>query len=180
SGITLMCFYSVAAFKYLMPFEKYGYDGVFVIMIIFAFAWGGDGIAYFAGRKFGKHKLSPSISPNKTVEGAVGAVFGSMIIGVLITVVCTYIKPILEGLPQARQLGIGVYLAIIPLGAICAVLGMAGDLFASSIKRQMEIKDYGNIFPGHGGILDRFDSLILITPFILSVLYIVKMFGVNL
>ena len=114
---------------------------------------------------FGKHKLAPVVSPHKTVEGAVGGVVGSMLLGVAVTLVYTSVFGKLIGVPMAR-LGFSYYGIILILGAIGAVLGILGDLFASAVKRQCNIKDYGTIFPGHGGILDRFDSVMFIAPFV--------------
>ena len=165
SGIIVFCFYSFIYLKRLLPQEFYNYDAIYFIFLILGFAWGGDSAAYFAGRMFGKHKLAPVVSPHKTVEGAVGGVVGSMLLGVAVTLVYTSVFGKLIGVPMAR-LGFSYYGIILILGAIGAVLGILGDLFASAVKRQCNIKDYGTIFPGHGGILDRFDSVMFIAPFV--------------
>lgn len=164
SGVILFCFYSIIHLKRCLPFAEYGYDAVFFILLVLCFAWGGDTCAYFAGRAFGKHKLAPVVSPNKTVEGAIGGVLGSMGVGLLLTVV----YGVLSGKVQALSVEINLrhYLIIAAMGAIASVLGILGDLFASAVKRQAGIKDYGTIFPGHGGILDRFDSVMFIAPFV--------------
>ena len=138
SGVILFCFYSLIHLKRCLPMDMYGYDAIYFILLILCFAWGGDTCAYFAGRAFGKHKLAPVVSPNKTVEGA------------SLTVAVT-----------ARH-----YIIIAAMGAVASVLGILGDLFASAVKRQVGIKDYGTIFPGHGGILDRFDSVMFIAPLV--------------
>ena len=120
--------------------------------------------AYFAGRAFGKHKLAPIVSPHKTVEGAIGGVFGSVLAGVVLTLVYSLLSSqynVITLQVQPRH-----YLILVVMGAIASVLGILGDLFASSVKRQVGIKDYGTIFPGHGGILDRFDSVMFIAPFV--------------
>ena len=145
SGIVIFCFYSFIRLKELLPVEQFGYDAVFFILLILCFAWGGDTCAYFAGRAFGKHKLCPVVSPKKTVEGAIGGVLGTMVFG-------------------------GWFAADWQLRRAEAVLGIYGDLFASVVKRQCGIKDYGTIFPGHGGILDRFDSVMFIAPFVTMVI----------
>lgn len=124
-----------------------------------AFAWGGDTFAYFTGRLFGKHKLAPLVSPHKTVEGAIGGILGSGLVGVL----CTVAARGLTGHAAGSMFG---YIAVFLLGMGCSVLGILGDLFASAIKLQLGIKDYGTIFPGHGGIMDRFDSVLFITPLV--------------
>lgn len=164
SGVILFCFYSLIHLKRMLPFATFQYDAIYFILLILCFAWGGDTFAYFAGRAFGKHKLAPIVSPNKTVEGAIGGICGSMLIGVVATV----IYGMLSGRYAAFTVEVTVrhYLVVVGMGAIASVLGILGDLFASAVKRQVGIKDYGTIFPGHGGILDRFDSVMFIAPFV--------------
>lgn len=163
--IILFCFYSFIYIKQLLPRETYGYDALYFIFLTLGFAWGGDTAAYFTGRAFGKHKLAPVVSPNKTVEGAVGGVLGSMLLGVLVTLCYTALHGRLVGVPL-DSLGLRYYVVIVLLAGVGSVLGIVGDLFASVIKRQCGIKDYGTIFPGHGGIMDRFDSVIFIAPLV--------------
>lgn len=165
SGVVIFCFFSFIYLKTFLPMELYAYDAIYFMILILGFAWGGDSAAYFAGRFFGKRKLAPVVSPNKTVEGAVGGVLGSMIIGVLITFVYSLIQKQLIGI-EFNALGITYYIVIAILGAFASILGILGDLFASAVKRQCGIKDYGTIFPGHGGVLDRFDSVMFIAPFV--------------
>ena len=110
------------------------------------------------GNFLGKHKLCPSISPNKTVEGAVGALASNMAGMVLAGLVYQYLTPGGEGLELS-------YLNLALIGLMCAVVSILGDLTASVIKRQSGIKDYGKIIPGHGGIMDRCDSLLFVAPF---------------
>ena len=169
SGIVIFCFYSFIRLKELLPVEQYGYDAVFFILLILCFAWGGDTCAYFAGRAFGKHKLCPVVSPKKTVEGAVGGVLGTMAFGVIITLVYSVAANRMEAFTRSN-IGVSMYVIIALLGCVAAVLGIYGDLFASVVKRQCGIKDYGTIFPGHGGILDRFDSVMFIAPFVTMVI----------
>ena len=168
SGIVIFCFYSFIRLKELLPVETYGYDAMFFILLILCFAWGGDTCAYFAGRAFGKHKLCPVVSPKKTVEGAVGGVLGTMVFGVLITVIYSIAADRMEEFTRSN-IGVSMYVIIALLACVAAVLGIYGDLFASVVKRQCGIKDYGTIFPGHGGILDRFDSVMFIAPFVTMV-----------
>ena len=149
--------------------EKFGYDAIFFILLILCFAWGGDTCAYFAGRAFGKHKLCPVVSPKKTVEGAIGGVLGTMVFGVIITLVYSVAANRMEAFTRSN-IGVSMYVIIALLGCVAAVLGIYGDLFASVVKRQCGIKDYGTIFPGHGGILDRFDSVMFIAPFVTMVI----------
>jgi len=169
SGIVIFCFYSFVLLKDLLPQAEYGYDAVFFVLLILCFAWGGDTCAYFAGRAFGKHKLCPVVSPHKTVEGAIGGILGTMVFGVVITLAYSFAAHRTEAFTQTN-IGISMYVIIALLACIAAVLGIYGDLFASVVKRQCGIKDYGKIFPGHGGVLDRFDSVMFIAPFVTMVI----------
>ena len=164
SGVITFCFYSLIHLKRMLPFAEYRYDAIYFILLILCFAWGGDTAAYFAGRAFGRHKLAPIVSPHKTVEGAVGGVLGSMAAGCVLTLVYSLLSAkynVISIQVQPKH-----YLVLLGMGAVASVLGILGDLFASSVKRQVGIKDYGTIFPGHGGILDRFDSVMFIAPFV--------------
>ena len=164
SGVIIFCFYSLIHLKLMLPFANYRYDAVYFILLTLCFAWGGDTAAYFAGRAFGKHKLAPIVSPHKTVEGAIGGVVGSILAGMLLTAVYTMLSvshPVISIQMRPKH-----YLVLLLMGAIASVLGILGDLFASAVKRQVGIKDYGTIFPGHGGILDRFYSVMFIAPFV--------------
>lgn len=106
-----------------------------------------------AGRAFGKHKLT-TISPKKSVEGSIGGTIGAIIIALVYTFV----------LQKYVNLEIS-YVLVAVATCVLSILSQVGDLAASSIKREMEVKDYGNLLPGHGGMLDRIDSLIFIAPF---------------
>lgn len=121
-----------------------------MVWIVFLCAFGADIFAYFTGYFFGKHKLCPEISPKKTVEGAIGGVLGSML---LCGIFGYFIYP-------------DEFLHCLIIGAFGSVFSMLGDLIASVFKRKMGIKDYGNLIPGHGGVLDRFDSVIFTAPFV--------------
>ena len=169
SGVITFCFYSLIHLKRMLPFAEYRYDAIYFILLILCFAWGGDTCAYFAGRAFGKHKLCPVVSPKKTVEGAIGGVLGTMVFGVIITLVYSVAANRMEAFTRSN-IGVSMYVIIALLGCVAAVLGIYGDLFASVVKRQCGIKDYGTIFPGHGGILDRFDSVMFIAPFVTMVI----------
>ena len=169
SGVIIFCFYSLVHLKRVLPFAAYRYDAIYFILLILCFAWGGDTCAYFAGRAFGKHKLCPVVSPKKTVEGAIGGVLGTMVCGVVVTVIYSIAADRLEAFTRSN-IGVSMYVVIALLACVAAVLGIYGDLFASVVKRQCGIKDYGTIFPGHGGILDRFDSVMFIAPFVTMVI----------
>ena len=127
--------------------------GLIYIAYIFTSAWGSDTFAYLIGKKFGKHKLTP-ISPKKTVEGAIGGIVGALLFSLVYTVVMN----------NFMHLSIN-YLHITIVTSVLAIIGEIGDLAASGIKRYCGIKDFSDLLPGHGGMLDRIDSLLLITPF---------------
>ena len=165
SSVVVLCFYCLIELKRMLPAEKYHNDAIFFVLLILCYAWGGDSAAYFAGRFFGKHKLAPTVSPNKTIEGAIGGVCGSVVLGVLATFI--YHGTLPEAVTFGGQsIGGAIYFIVAIVGVIASVLGILGDLFASAVKRQVGIKDYGRIFPGHGGILDRFDSVMFIAPLV--------------
>ena len=129
-------------------------DGIYYLLLLLNFSSVCDMGAYFVGVTMGKHKLCPNLSPKKTVEGAVGGIVSSVIVTLIIS------------LCFAKSLVIPMLLTI----PFC-VLGMLGDLFASAIKRSVGLKDYSNLIPGHGGILDRVDSIIMIAPFLYFAIY---------
>ncbi len=135
------------------------YPGVFMIVYLLFCAWLGDSGAYFIGTFLGKHKLCPEISPKKTVEGFIG---GIITVGIAVTVQCLVYNLILPTDVMYKM----NYALIIPVGMVASVAGVLGDLSMSVIKRQYDVKDFGNIMPGHGGILDRFDSVLFVAPFI--------------
>jgi phosphatidate cytidylyltransferase len=121
--------------------------GAWLVMYAFLCTWACDTGAYFIGKFYGKTRLAPKLSPNKTVEGSVAGVVSSILVAVIVGVI---IK-----LPQGHALA---------LGAIFGLLSQLGDLSESAIKREIGVKDFGTIVPGHGGILDRFDSLLFTGP----------------
>ncbi len=121
-----------------------------LIWLIFIAAWATDTFAYFTGYFFGKKKLCPTISPKKTVEGAVGGIIGSIVIS-LIFMKFIYPDLLIHG---------------VIIGFLGSIVGQMGDLTASSFKRYVGIKDYGKIMPGHGGVLDRFDSILFTAPLV--------------
>ncbi len=131
-------------------------EGKFTVWLIFLCSWGSDTLAYCAGRLFGRHKMAPILSPKKSVEGAVGGVLGAALLGAI------YGAIIGRYLPSGKSVAAGYAL----ICAIGALISMVGDLAASAIKRNNQIKDYGKLIPGHGGILDRFDSVIFVSPVI--------------
>lgn len=131
-------------------------NGGILVVLIFLSAWGNDTLAYCTGMLFGKHKMSPKLSPKKSIEGAVGGVVGAAVLGVIFGSIVA---------PMAEFSYNPVVLYPIVCG-LSAVISIVGDLAASAIKRNHDIKDYGNLIPGHGGILDRFDSIIFTAPIV--------------
>lgn len=139
--------------------------GRYVVLIPFVVAFASDSGAYFAGMFFGKHKLAPVISPKKTVEGAIG--------GVLCAIVFMLIYGAILDLPF-QNLNFRVnYLYAVIYGFLGSVAGVFGDLCFSILKRQTGIKDYGNLIPGHGGVLDRFDSMMMVGPLMEALLLLI-------
>lgn len=129
-------------------------DGFFMIWLVFISAWGNDTCAYCVGMLVGKHKMAPKLSPKKSVEGAVGGIAGAIILGAVYghfmgEQLVSFANPVLS-------------CAIIC--GVCSLIAIVGDLSASAIKRNRDIKDFGTLIPGHGGILDRFDSVLLTAP----------------
>ncbi len=151
-SITLL---SILYIPFLLNHIVYLEDSIY-IWLIFIIAFGTDTFAYFAGNLFGKHKLYPEVSPNKTIEGSIGGVLGS----VLLTIVFT------------RFFNLDNLNLLVPLAIITSIISQLGDLVASKIKRYVEIKDYGYLIPGHGGILDRFDSVIFTAPVVYYYYYL--------
>ena len=133
-------------------------DGLFYVLIAIIMPWMCDMGAYFIGTFFGRHKLCPTISPKKTIEGLIGGIIISVLSAVAAGLIFQYL--FLKGTATVMIW----QLALVAI--FCAPLSVFGDLFASLIKRQCHVKDFGNIMPGHGGVMDRFDSLLLVVPFL--------------
>lgn len=142
--------------------------GIFYTLLIFACSWGSDSGAYFAGRFLGKKKLAPKISPNKTVEGVIGGVVSCLMFVLLLTLGYIFYQQQQDIIVQIN------YVALAIISVIGSFVGVLGDLFASMIKRQCNIKDFGHIMPGHGGIVDRLDSTFFVAPFFFVALQIVQ------
>ena len=142
--------------------------GQFYILVAFLLSMVADSGAYFVGKAIGKHKLAPVISPKKTVEGAIGGV----LVNVLAMMGYALVLHKYFGFTQVNYIYAAVY------GLLGAGASMVGDLTLSVIKRQMKIKDYGNLIPGHGGILDRFDSTMMVAPLV-EILLLVIPFAVK-
>ena len=134
-------------------FLRYLPYGLFQFLLVFVTAWGCDILAYFVGTFIGKHKLIVEVSPKKTVEGAIGGIVG------------TFALVMLYGFLVDRFTDAEAnYIVLAVLGLVLPMISQVGDLIASLIKREVGIKDYGRIFPGHGGVMDRFDSILAVAP----------------
>ncbi len=139
-------------------------NGSFLVWLIFIGGWGSDTCAYLVGITLGKHKITPVLSPKKTVEGCLGGVIGAALIGFIYATVFKHNLHTIHN-PQ---------LTFAITGAAGSILSQIGDLAASGIKRQYSIKDYGKLIPGHGGVLDRFDSIIFTAPVCFALLMLLK------
>ena len=157
SALTAFSVYAVSSFTALIILRR-GEFGHYIIWLVFIGAWVTDTAAYFVGRFFGKHKLIPDVSPKKTVEGSVGGI-----------VFCTAAY-VLYGFLMEKFFDVNANLAALAVaGVIVSIVSQLGDLAASKIKRHYDIKDFGKILPGHGGIMDRFDSILAVAAFLLII-----------
>jgi phosphatidate cytidylyltransferase len=127
--------------------------GAYIIALAFIISWVCDAGAYFTGVLFGKHKLIPEISPKKTVEGAIGGI-------VIATLVYLLFGFVLDKLVDGMTVN---YILLAVFGVLLSICSQLGDLVASLLKREYGVKDYGRVFPGHGGVMDRFDSTISVS-----------------
>lgn len=149
-----------------MALTRYMKHGNYIFVLVFVAAWMCDIFAYFTGRIFGKHKLAPNLSPKKTVEGSIGGIIfsigGCMLYG--------FIVESITGI-NAR------YLILALIGLILSVVSQIGDLWASLIKREYGVKDYSRMMPGHGGIMDRFDSVLAISTVLMALCMVLPPFN---
>ena len=152
-AITFFGICYIVIFLMFIPIIRQTVNGRITIWFVFIAAWGTDTFAYCVGRRFGKHKFS-KISPNKSIEGCVAGTLGAIICMIIYTVIVNNFLHTNFN-----------YIIVAIIGLILSIIGQIGDFAASSIKRYTEIKDFSNILPGHGGMLDRIDSVIFIAPF---------------
>ncbi len=149
----VLSFSSLSAMRYL---DKH--VGLWFVVLMLVCAWGCDVFAYFTGRFFGRHKLIPEVSPKKTVEGSIGGIVCAgglaMLLGLIVSLT-TELTP--------------NYIVLAVCGVVLSAVSQIGDLIASLLKREHGIKDYGKIFPGHGGVMDRFDSILSISTILLAI-----------
>ncbi len=152
-AITLFGICYIPLFLMYMPLLMGSENGKLLVWFIIIAAWGTDIFAYIVGKTIGKHKFS-EISPNKSIEGCIGGIIGATVLTLIYALVIN------------TYLGMNInYLYIAGISILLSIIGQIGDFSASSIKRYVGIKDFSNLLPGHGGMLDRIDSLIFIAPF---------------
>ncbi|WP_035290633.1 phosphatidate cytidylyltransferase [Clostridium sp. KNHs214] len=160
-GVTVLGFMYVAVFfSFISLIEQKTY-GNYLIWLVFLSSWLCDTTAYYVGKNFGKKKLNPRVSPNKSIEGSIGGLLGS-------TIACGVYGFFIN----KSGINLSIYHFLI-IGLLCGVFCQFGDLVASAIKRVVGIKDYSNLIPGHGGILDRFDSILFASVVVYSYISIV-------
>ncbi len=154
STAAFFCFYIICAFSSILFLRYYDELGAYTYLLIFIGAWITDSFAYFCGVLFGKHKLIPQISPKKTVEGSIG---GILFCGLAFALYGYLLRHWLHIATDFNYFLLFVY------GVVVSIVSQVGDLAMSAVKRHYQIKDYGKILPGHGGILDRFDSILAVS-----------------
>ena len=164
----LTTFYITLSFA-AIPLVRFGTNGQYYYLLCFLGPWITDSFAYFTGVFFGRHKLIPEISPKKTIEGSIGGIVFCVTSFLLFGVI---VGNLLGSTPN--------YLVLGALGFLVAVVAQLGDLLASLIKREHDVKDYSKIFPGHGGVLDRFDSVIATAPLLLIACTMDSLLSINL
>ena len=161
SNAIMSMLYAGVMLSYLYSVRE-GNNGAYTVWLIFLCSWGSDTCAYLAGVAFAKHKMAPVLSPKKSVEGAVGGVVGAAALGAIYATIFS----------SNITMSINPVAGFAIICAVGALISMVGDLAASAIKRNHDIKDYGKLIPGHGGIMDRFDSVIYVAPVIWILLQI--------
>lgn len=153
-GVTLLGIIYIVGLLAFLPFINGLDNGKLLIWYIIFAAWGTDIFAYFTGKLIGKHKFS-KISPKKTIEGCIGGIIGAVIFMIIYTIVINNVY------------GLNIsYIYIFIIAIVLSIIGQIGDFAASTIKRYVEIKDFSNLIPGHGGIIDRIDSVMFVAPFV--------------
>lgn len=165
-GVEAYILIALTSIVYIRDFDE---SGKYLYLLIFIGAWITDIFAYFTGFLFGKHKLIEDVSPKKTIEGSIGGIF--------FCALCYVIFGIVVGHFFNRDVNL-VMLAI--SGVLISVISQIGDLIMSVIKRHYKIKDYGKIFPGHGGVLDRFDSILAVSIGLACICVFVRLTGIQL
>lgn len=156
------CFIRLNNIEQLNP-EYTHLEGIFLVMLVFTCSWLTDTFAFLVGRKIGKHKMTPNISPKKSFEGAI---FGTVLTAAFNVLLLWIFSLVSTRVGHGAFMGESnmKYISIIPISIVLSIVSMFGDLAASVLKRNVGIKDYSNILPGHGGIMDRFDSTLFVLP----------------
>ena len=168
-AVTLMAMYIIAALCSILYIRDLPFGGKYLYLLIFLGAWITDTFAYFTGFFFGKHKLIEDVSPKKTIEGSIGGIF-----------FCA-LSFVIFGLVVDTWFGCDANLIFLGVsGVVISLIAQVGDLIMSVIKRQYGIKDYGKIFPGHGGMLDRFDSILAVSLGLCAVCLFSVLTGIRL
>ena len=170
STLYVLSLYIITACASIIYIRDFGENGKYIFLLIFIGAWITDTFAYFTGVFFGKHKLIPDVSPKKTIEGSIG---GTVFCAVFYVVFGIVVDRISDS-ANANLLLLAI------AGLVIAVISQIGDLIMSVIKRHYGVKDYGKIFPGHGGMLDRFDSILAVSLGIAMLCTFVSLFGLNI
>ncbi len=160
--------YAPVMISYIYLTREINEQGIYLVWLVFLSSWASDTCAYCVGMLFGRHKLTPKLSPKKSVEGFVGGIAGAMILTYIIYGIL---------LKEKLSLGVPMLIAIVIATGVGACISVVGDLAASAIKREHDIKDYGKLIPGHGGIMDRFDSVIFTAPVVYYVLLLSGFIG---
>ena len=161
--------YIITALNGILYIRDVEGSGKYLYILVFIGAWVTDVFAYFTGMLFGKHKLIPEVSPKKTIEGSIGGTLFCAGAFVLFGVVVEAISDL-----EAN------YILLAVSGMLVAIVSQIGDLIMSVIKREHGVKDYGNIFPGHGGMLDRFDSILAVSLVLSAICFFVRLLGIDL
>lgn len=162
-------FYIVFMLSFIFMIRVMKPAGQYLVWLVFISAWGSDTLAYCTGMLFGKHKLTPNLSPKKSVEGAIGGILGAVILSAVYAIIFK------------NELGSAFsnpILCVVLITLICSAVSIVGDLAASAIKRGIGIKDFGNIIPGHGGVLDRFDSITITAPCVFLLIMLFSVAGI--
>lgn len=165
AAAALFCFAYVAVGISFLYFSRIKHGGIWILLLIYGASLLGDVFGYIVGKRFGKHKMTPVLSPHKTFEGLAGEVAGVTVVALIYGLIA---KNSLSAYYNAP-----VFTCVMA-GFFGCLVSVAGDLFASAIKRQYGIKDYSNLIPGHGGIMDRVDSVLFAAPLVTFIFLIVE------
>ena len=170
SLMTFVAFLIPISLSTVFFLHKMGKHGLFYVILAFLIPWISDAGAYFVGSALGKHKMAPNISPKKSWEGFFGGIVAAIVSVLVVGFGYPWAESLLNG---SADFMVNIWLLVV-VAIVGSVLGVIGDFSASLLKRQCEVKDFGSILPGHGGILDRFDSMLFAAPFLYFVFSIIE------